>query len=76
MATEATLTIEGLAIRLRPHIRVGQRRLTYFDVMHGGSWIDCGEPMHGAISGKQGKAALAHYARVAIRRHDEAAALA
>lgn len=71
---ESTVTIDGLSIRLRPLIRVGQRRLTYFDVWHGGRWLDCGEPMHGAISGKQGKAALAHYARVAIRIDAERAA--
>lgn len=74
MTAEATLKIEGLAIRLRPLIRVGQRRLTYFDVWHGGRWLDCGEPLHGALRGKDGKAALAHYARVAIRIEGERAA--
>lgn len=69
---ESTVTIDGLSIRLRPLVRVGQRRLTYFDVWHGGIWIDCGEPMHGAISNKQGKAGLAHYARIAIRDHGAA----
>jgi hypothetical protein len=70
MTTETIL--EGLTIRLRPLIRVGQRRLTYFDVMHNGQWLDCGEPMHGAISSKAAKTAIAHYARVAIRKATEA----
>jgi hypothetical protein len=61
------IEIEGLSIRLRPLVRVGQRRLTYFDVWHGERWLDCGDPMHGALSSKAGKGALAHYARVTIR---------
>jgi hypothetical protein len=65
--TNTELRIDGLEIRLRPSIRVGQRRLTYFDVKHNGIWLGCGDPMHGSLRGKDARAALAHYARIAIR---------
>lgn len=69
-----TIDIEGLSLRLRPVRRPGHRHLTYIDVKYEGRWLDCGDPVHGDLTTGRAHAALAHYARVAIRKAQEAQA--
>lgn len=68
----STTEIEGLHLRLRPVRRPGYQQLTYVEVHHDGHWLNCGDPVHGDLSKARARAALAHYARVAIRKAQEA----
>jgi len=61
---------EGLALRLRTIRPYGRRSLTYVEVLHDGAWLDCGDPHHGETRSRRAQAALAHYARTAIRNAD------
>lgn len=67
------LTIDGLTLRLRtirPYRRC--RTLTYVEVRHKGRWLHCGDPHHGETTSASARAAIVHYAHLAI---DKAATL-
>lgn len=68
-----TIAIDGLTLRLRtirPYHRC--RTLTYVEILHKGIWLECGDPHHGEMSSAAARAALVHYARMAIRKADTA----
>lgn len=63
------IEIDGLTLRLRSGRRYRQRQtLTYVEVLHEGGWLHCGDPHHGETSSAAARAALVHYALVAIRK--------
>lgn len=64
--------IEGLSLRLRPIHRPGYQQLTYVEVQHDGCWVDCGDPVHGELKSARARGALVHYARIAIRKAQDA----
>lgn len=67
------VVIDGLTMRLRRIRRYHRARtLTYAEVLHEGRWLDCGDPHHGETCSAPARAALAHYARLAIHKANTA----